>query len=124
MYRVEIFATFYQDSFTSEGIIPKNLIFPFSYRSHLEASAPPQHAAPYFPGSAAPPQPYASERHFCLMCRTDFTDKAEFMFHVRSHFEPHAQQTPPQHSSGKQGGDPATAELIARGLVDPSGLCS
>ncbi|KOX75037.1 Zinc finger and BTB domain-containing protein 24 [Melipona quadrifasciata] len=93
-------------------------------RSHLEASAPPQHAAPYFPGSTAPPQPYASERHFCLMCRTDFTDKAEFMFHVRSHFEPHTQQTPPQHSSGKQGSDPATAELIARGLVDPSGLCS
>lgn len=58
------------------------------------------------------------------MCRTDFTDKAEFMFHVRSHFEPHAQQTPSQHSSGKQGSDPATAELIARGLVDPSGLCS
>ncbi|XP_043579888.1 endothelial zinc finger protein induced by tumor necrosis factor alpha-like [Bombus pyrosoma] len=93
-------------------------------RSHLEASAPPQHAAPYFPGSTAPPQAYASERHFCLMCRTDFTDKAEFMFHVRSHFEPHAQQTPSQHSSGKQGSDPATAELIARGLVDPSGLCS
>lgn len=96
----------------------------FCYSSHLEASAPPQHAAPYFPGSTAPPQAYASERHFCLMCRTDFTDKAEFMFHVRSHFEPHAQQTPSQHSSGKQGSDPATAELIARGLVDPSGLCS
>ncbi|XP_066598366.1 uncharacterized protein [Prorops nasuta] len=90
-------------------------------RSHLEASAPPQHAAPYFPGSAPPPQPYASERHFCLMCRTDFTDKAEFMFHVRSHFDSHAQQAPSQHSNSKQSSDPATAELIARGLVDTSG---
>lgn len=96
-------------------------------RSHLETSAPPQHAAAYFPGSAPPPQPYNPERHFCLMCRTDFTDKAEFMFHVRSHFEPHAQQAAaPQQggASSKQGGDSATAELIARGLVDPSGLCS
>ncbi|KAI4479255.1 hypothetical protein M0802_014422 [Mischocyttarus mexicanus] len=92
-------------------------------RSHLEASVTPQHAAPYFPGSVPPPQPYPSERHFCLMCRTDFTDKTEFMFHVRSHFDPHVQQTQ-QHSSGKQGSDPATAELIARGLVDASSICS
>ncbi|XP_063976085.1 zinc finger protein 865 isoform X1 [Diachasmimorpha longicaudata] len=90
-------------------------------KSHLvESPGPPQHAAAYFPGSVPPPQPYASERHFCLMCRTDFTDKAEFMFHVRSHFDVPQSQQGPQHS--KQ--DPATAELIARGLVDPSGLCS
>lgn len=94
-------------------------------RSHLETSAPPQHAAPYFPGSAPPPQSYSSERHFCLMCRTDFTDKAEFLFHIRTHCDPHAQSSAGQPSSGKQGGgDAATAELIARGLVDPSGLCS
>ncbi|KAL6260500.1 hypothetical protein P5V15_008024 [Pogonomyrmex californicus] len=86
-------------------------------RSHLDATVPPQHAAPYFPGSAPPPQSYASERNFCLMCRADFTDKAEFMFHIRTHGQP---------SGGKQsGGDAATAELIARGsFVDPSGLCS
>lgn len=88
-------------------------------RSHLEGTVPPQHAAPYFPGSAPPPQSYAAERNFCLMCRADFTDKAEFMFHIRTHCE-HGQP-----SGGKQsGGDAATAELIARGLVDPSGLCS
>ncbi|XP_012058389.1 PREDICTED: zinc finger protein 90 [Atta cephalotes] len=87
-------------------------------RSHLEGM-PPQHAAPYFPGPAPPPQSYTPERNFCLVCRADFTDKAEFMFHIRSHCE-HGQP-----SGGKQsGGDPATAELIARGLVDPSGLCS
>jgi hypothetical protein len=62
-----------------------------------------------------------------MMCRTDFTDKTEFILHVRSHFEPHAQQAAvaaaaAAAASGKQ--DPATAELIARGLVDPSGLCS
>lgn len=85
---------------------------------------PPQHAAPYFAASAAPSQPYTPDRNFCPMCRIDFNDKAEFMFHVRSHFEPHAQQTGTQRSSLKQGNDPATAELIARGLVDPSGLCS
>ncbi|EZA61064.1 hypothetical protein DMN91_004722 [Ooceraea biroi] len=91
-------------------------------RSHLE-TAPPQHAAPYFPGSAPPPQSYASEKTFCMVCRTEFTDKAEFMFHIRTHFDPHAQAAA---SSGKQsGGDAATAELIARGsFVDPSGLCS
>lgn len=45
------------------------------------------------------------------------------MFHVRSHFDTsQAQQTTGQHPGIKQ--DPATAELIARGLVDPSGLCS
>jgi len=61
------------------------------------------------------------------VCRADFTDKAEFMFHIRTHFDAHAQQAAaPQPSSGKQGGsDAATAELIARGsFVDPSGLCS
>ena len=93
-----------------------------SFRSHLQESSPAQHAAAYFPGAAPPPQPYASEMHFCLMCRTDFTDKAEFMFHVRSHFEPQAQQSQSQHVAVKQ--DPTTADLIARGPVDPSGLCS
>ncbi|XP_008216695.1 myeloid zinc finger 1 isoform X1 [Nasonia vitripennis] len=94
-------------------------------RSHLEASGPPQHAAAYFPGSVPPPQPYPAERHHCMMCRTDFTDKTEFILHVRSHFEPHAQQAAAAAAAAaavKQ--DPATAELIARGLVDPSGLCS
>lgn len=59
------------------------------------------------------------------MCRADFTDKAEFLFHIRTHCDQHAQSSGGQSSNGKQGGgDPATAELIARGLVDPSGLCS
>ncbi|XP_014208819.1 early growth response protein 1 isoform X2 [Copidosoma floridanum] len=97
-------------------------------RSHREATGPPQHAAAYFPGSVPPPQPYPAERHHCMMCRTDFTDKTEFILHVRSHFDPHTQQAAvaaaaaAAAASGKQ--DPATAELIARGLVDPSGLCS
>ncbi|XP_014478465.1 PREDICTED: zinc finger protein 629 [Dinoponera quadriceps] len=94
-------------------------------RSHLDTSAPPQHAAHYFTGSAPPPQPYTSERHFCLVCRTDFTDKTEFMFHVRNHFG--ASQAAAQQqggANGKQGNDPAAADLIARGLVDPTGLCS
>lgn len=58
------------------------------------------------------------------MCRVDFTDKTEFMFHIRTHnSDAHQQQTAGQQSGGKQS-DAATAELIARGLVDPSGLCS
>lgn len=95
-------------------------------RSHIaEAAAPPQHAAPYFPGSVPPPQSYTSERNFCLMCRVDFTDKTEFMFHIRTHnSDAHQQQTAAGQQSGGKQGDAATAELIARGLVDPSGLCS
>lgn len=97
-------------------------------RSHLDTTAPPQHAAHYFTGSAPPPQPYTSERHFCLVCRTDFTDKAEFMFHVRTHFgvtQAAAAAAPQQGgANGKQANDQAAADLIARGLVDPTGLCS
>ncbi|XP_058789201.1 zinc finger protein 865-like [Phymastichus coffea] len=98
-------------------------------RSHLEASGPPQHAAAYFPSSMPPPQPYSSERHHCMMCRTDFTDKTEFLLHVRSHFEPHASHqqaalAAAAAAASNKHQDPATAELIARGLVDPSGLCS
>lgn len=64
--------------------------------------------APYFPPHV---QPYAGERHFCLVCRQDFGNKADFMFHVRSHFE----------------GKPPDLDLLARscgGLVDSSGLCT
>ncbi|PSN34793.1 hypothetical protein C0J52_06213 [Blattella germanica] len=67
--------------------------------------APP---TPYFPPHV---QPYAGERHFCLVCRQDFGNKADFMFHVRSHFE----------------GKPPDLDLLARscgGLVDSSGLCT
>ncbi|PNF40137.1 hypothetical protein B7P43_G09997 [Cryptotermes secundus] len=63
---------------------------------------------PYFPPHV---QPYAGERHFCLVCRQDFGNKADFMFHVRSHFE----------------GKPPDLDLLARscgGLVDSSGLCT
>lgn len=49
--------------------------------------------------------------HLCLMCRQEFTSKAEFMFHVRGHFE------------GKVS-DIATADVLARSLVDTSGLCT
>ncbi|KOB74398.1 Uncharacterized protein OBRU01_01912 [Operophtera brumata] len=49
--------------------------------------------------------------HLCLMCRQEFTSKAEFMFHVRGHFE------------GKVS-DIATADVLARSLVDNSGLCT
>jgi len=60
------------------------------------------------------------------MCRADFTDKAEFLFHIRTHCDAHAQQNAAGQQSGSKqgGGDIPTAELIARGLVDPSGLCS
>ena len=91
----------------------------------MDSSGPSQHAAAYFPNSVATPQSYPSERHHCMMCRTDFTDKTEFIIHVRSHFDPH-QQAVGQLASAKQlnGGDAMTAELIARGLVDASSLCS
>lgn len=58
---------------------------------------------------------YAPERqhahHLCLMCRQEFAGKAEFMFHVRGHFE------------GKVS-DIAAADVLARSLVDNSGLCT
>lgn len=77
----------------------------------MEQSGPPQHAAPYFPRSAPPSQPYTADRQFCLPCRVDFTDKEEFHCHIRSHGTVIKQ-------------DLATADLIARGMVDTSGLCS
>ncbi|CAG9119491.1 unnamed protein product [Plutella xylostella] len=49
--------------------------------------------------------------HLCLMCRQEFSGKAEFMFHVRGHFE------------GKVT-DLAAADALARSLVDNSGLCT
>lgn len=45
------------------------------------------------------------------MCRQEFAGKAEFMFHVRGHFE------------GKVS-DIAAADVLARSLVDNSGLCT
>ncbi|XP_063243319.1 zinc finger protein 691-like isoform X1 [Bacillus rossius redtenbacheri] len=53
-------------------------------------------------------QPYAAERHLCLVCRQHFSNKTDFMFHVRSHFE----------------GKAADLDVLARGCVDASGLCT
>lgn len=83
---------------------------PMQNPSQLSAGCPSGMAppAPYFPPHV---QPYAGERHFCLVCRQDFGNKADFMFHVRSHFE----------------GKPPDLDLLARscgGLVDSSGLCT
>ncbi|XP_014246807.1 zinc finger protein 624 isoform X2 [Cimex lectularius] len=47
-------------------------------RAHLEAqAAPPPYQPPAYP---------APDRHYCLMCRQDFADRTEFMFHLRAHF--------------------------------------
>lgn len=82
---------------------------PLQNPSQLGAGCPSGMApAPYFPPHV---QPYAGEHHFCLVCRQDFGNKADFMFHVRSHFE----------------GKPPDLDLLARscgGLVDSSGLCT
>lgn len=49
------------------------------------------------------------ERHFCLVCRQDFTSKTEFMFHVRTHFE----------------GKIPDFDFLGKGnVVDSSGLCT
>ncbi|XP_049773375.1 zinc finger E-box-binding homeobox 1 isoform X1 [Schistocerca cancellata] len=62
----------------------------------------PHHVQPY--GASAP------ERHFCLVCRQDFTNKTDFMFHVRTHFV--------------EGKPPEFDMLGKSNLVDGSGLCT
>ncbi|BES92646.1 ZnF_C2H2 [Nesidiocoris tenuis] len=48
-------------------------------RAHLDAqTSPPSYQAPSYP---------APDRHYCLMCRQDFGDRTEFMFHLRAHFK-------------------------------------
>lgn len=59
----------------------------------------------------APERQHSQAHHLCLMCRQEFAGKAEFMFHVRGHFE------------GKVS-DIAAADVLARSLVDNSGLCT
>lgn len=59
----------------------------------------------------APERQHTQAHHLCLMCRQEFAGKAEFMFHVRGHFE------------GKVS-DIAAADVLARSLVDNSGLCT
>lgn len=59
----------------------------------------------------APERQHTHAHHLCLMCRQEFAGKAEFMFHVRGHFE------------GKVS-DIAAADVLARSLVDNSGLCT
>lgn len=54
---------------------------------------------------------HTTAHHLCLVCRQEFAGKAEFMFHVRGHFE------------GKVS-DIAAADALARSLVDNSGLCT
>lgn len=59
----------------------------------------------------APERPHTHSHHLCLMCRQEFSGKAEFMFHVRGHFETKVS-------------DIAAADVLARSLVDNSGLCT
>nr|CAD7407944.1 unnamed protein product [Timema cristinae] len=85
---------------------------PSSHLNNSLANTPvcPPPASAYFHQHV---QPYATnERHLCLVCRQDFGNKTDFMFHVRSHFE----------------GKPPDLDLLARscgvGLVDNTGLCT
>lgn len=86
-------------------------------RSHLDSKVlslgqqlcPP--VAPCFTPQTVVPQ-YATsgnERQACFVCRQEFTSKTELMFHVRSHFE---------------GKPELAADLIARSLIDSSGVCT
>ncbi|XP_044743131.1 zinc finger protein 300-like isoform X2 [Chrysoperla carnea] len=63
--------------------------------------------APCFTPQAVPQ--YTGERQACFVCRQEFTSKTELMFHVRSHFE---------------GKPELAADLIARSLIDSSGVCT
>lgn len=48
------------------------------------------------------------------MCRQDFASRAELMLHIRNHFV-----------DGKMGvGDLSAADMLARSLMDNSGLCT
>ncbi|GLH13605.1 Uncharacterized protein GBIM_18139 [Gryllus bimaculatus] len=80
--------------------------------SGAASSVVPTSTAYFTPHMPTHVQHYGSERHFCLVCRQDFGNKADFMFHVRSHFE----------------GKPPDLDLLARScssnLVDSSGLCT
>lgn len=59
-------------------------------RAHLEVPVP---SAPAPPPTYLPPPPAQAahypmpDRHYCLMCRQEFSDRTEFMFHLRSHFK-------------------------------------
>lgn len=77
-----------------------------------------EQAAAYFPAGTpygglhhAPAHAHHHGHHLCLMCRQEFQGKAEFMFHVRGHFE------------GKVS-DLTAADMLARSLMDNSGLCT
>lgn len=80
--------------------------------THNNTLVQPSNAAAYFPTHNNLMSHYnMGERHFCLMCRQDFTNKTEFMLHVRGHFE------------GKVT-DLTAADMLARSLMDNSGLCT
>lgn len=71
-----------------------------------------------------------------MMCRADFADKGQLFAHLRAHFDMQANMSAAAAQQAQAAlaaaaaaaaakvQDPATAELIARGLVDPSGMCS
>lgn len=69
-----------------------------------------------------------------MMCRAEFPDKGQLFAHFRLHFDVPANVAAAHQAQAVMAAaaaaaaakvqDPATAELIARGLVDPSGMCS
>lgn len=50
------------------------------------------------------------------MCRQDYNSKSEFMLHLRSHFI--------DGKIGTTSGDLSAADMLARSLMDNSGLCT
>ncbi|KAI5712499.1 hypothetical protein M8J75_008800 [Diaphorina citri] len=60
-------------------------------RSHLDPpTLPPHHPLAWAPPTSTPQYPINPEQqHFCLMCRQEFPDRTEFMFHLRTHFKDH-----------------------------------
>jgi rubrerythrin len=92
---------------------------------------------PYFhqhhqmlPQPRGPEPPFMGEHHFCLACRQSFNNKADFMFHVRSHFEPKPldMQRRPEDMSGGQrsasdhpGGSGSNPAGV--GMSNSNGIC-
>uniref|UniRef100_A0A8D8VWS5 Zinc finger protein 45 n=2 Tax=Cacopsylla melanoneura TaxID=428564 RepID=A0A8D8VWS5_9HEMI len=63
-------------------------------RTHLDPhpppTLPPHHPLSWAPSPSTPQYPINPEQnHFCLMCRQEFPDRTEFMFHLRTHFKDH-----------------------------------
>lgn len=89
---------------------------------------------PYFhqhhqmlPQARGPEPPFMGEHHFCLACRQSFNNKADFMFHVRSHFEPKPldmQRRPEDMSGGQRSTDHSGGSGSSGvGMSNSNGIC-